>query len=127
MNFRERLDQATKYTGSDTAVEPTEDSFTSPFFAVDRVKNPVCLDLRLPDGVRKALPYTYFTEMNFDLDTGIEILTSQKRITITGRNLIKLFDYLIAYRVKYIQANIGGDTTEDGLFVKEILVQELVL
>ena len=125
MNFQERLDQATKHTGSDTAIEPTEDSFTSPYFAVDRVKNPVCLDLRLPDGVRKALPYTYFTEMNFDLDTGIEILTSQKRITITGRNLIKLFDHLIAYRVKYIQANIGGDTTEDGLFVKEVLIEEV--
>lgn len=125
MNFRERLDQATKRTGSETAIDLTEENFTSPYFAVDRVKNPVCLDLRLPDGIRKAVPYTYFTEMNFDLDKGIELHTLRQHITITGRNLAKLFDFLITYRVKYIQVNIGGDATEDGLFVKEILVEEV--
>ena len=125
MNFRERLELATKHTGSNTAVELTEEIFACPYFAIDRVKNPICLDLRLPDGVRRALPYTYVKEINFDLESGIEILTANRRITIAGRNLAKLFDCLIAYRVRFIQADIGCDLNEDGLFVKEIKVEDL--
>lgn len=124
MDFRQRLEQSrTKPAGSDTPGE-LDDPFACPYFATDRSGSLACLDLRLSGAVRKAVPYSYFTEMNFNIDTGIEILTTGKRIRIIGRNLARLFDYLIAYRVRYVQVHIGSDANEDGLFVKEILIEE---
>lgn len=126
MDFRQRLEQSrTKQPVSAPTGEP-EILVTSPYFAIDRGSQPTCLDVRLKGGARKALPYTYITEMNFDIDEGIEILTSRKRIQIIGRNLSKLFDYLLTYRVRYVQGNVGSDGDEDGLFVKELLVEEIV-
>jgi len=86
---------------------------------------PACHDLRLRDGKRKALPYNLFTEINFSIDTGIEITTSTKKIKITGRELFKLYDFLAAYRVRFIQGNAGTDPEDDGLFVEEISIEEL--
>ena len=127
MDFRQRLEQnRTIPVDSERPAEP-EDYFTCPYFATDRTQSPACLELRLRDGLRKALPYSYFTEMNFDSEAGIEILTGSKKIKITGRNLAKLFDYLVTYRVRFVQVNTGHDPQEDGLFVKGIMVEELVL
>ncbi len=125
MDFRQRLEQSRiKPIGSDVPAD-TEENFVCPYFATDKTKSPACLELRLSGGNHKAIPYSYFTEINFEADAGIEILTTQKRICIVGRNLGRLFDYLVMYRVKFVQANIGNDTEEDGLFVKEILVEEV--
>ena len=124
MDFRQRLEQnKIRSVSSETPAE-LEDSFSCPFFAIDRSASPACLDLRLPGGIRKALPYSYFTEMSFDAEKGIEIVTTGKTIKILGRNLAKLFDYLISYRVRYVQANIGSDLDEEGLFVKEIRIED---
>jgi hypothetical protein len=123
MDFRQRLEQNRARTVSnDNASEP-EDIFTCPYFATDRTKNPACLELRLPNGVRKALPYAYITEINYDIERGIEILSTSKRITITGRHLTQLFDYLVSYRVRYVQTHSGAVFYEEGLFVKEIMVE----
>jgi len=107
-----------------TPAEPDE-FVTCPYFATDRTKNPVCLELRLADGRRKALPYSYITGINFDADAGIEIITTLSRIAITGRNLASLFDHLVMYRVRYVQADMGQDAQEDGVFVEEILIEAL--
>ncbi|MCO5946723.1 hypothetical protein [Mucilaginibacter flavidus] len=124
MDFRQRLEQSrVQLVGGTSEFDPDE-HFTSLYFATERGSNPLCLDLRLPDGSRKAVPYSYFTEINFDADAGIEILTTQKRISVTGRNLKALYEHLITYRVRYVQANIGNDTEEDGLFVEEIRISE---
>lgn len=126
MDFRQRLEQSrTRPTGSEALAEP--DDFICPYFAIDRGGRPICLDLRLSNGTRIAIPYSYIMEIYFDFETGIAIQTGGKKITIGGRNLGKLFDYLIAYRVQYVQTNIGADTEEDGLFVKEILIAEMTL
>lgn len=125
MDFRQRLEQSRNTAANNSAyVEPTEPA-TSRYFATDNGNRINCLDLRLPEGVRKALPYSFITEINFNLDSGIEILVQGKSIIIRGRNLNKLYDHLIAYRVRYIQANTGIDPEEDGLFVKEIIISEL--
>ena len=125
MDFRQRLEQnKTQCAGSNTATEPA-DNFGYRYFSTDRGNPVTCLDLRLRDGNRRAVPYSYFTEINFDADMGIEILTTRHRIGITGRNLMQLYDYLVTYRVRYVQANIGNDTGEDELFVKEIVIDEL--
>ncbi|RKR84198.1 hypothetical protein BDD43_4425 [Mucilaginibacter gracilis] len=122
MDFRQRLEQSrVQLAGNIPATEPDED-WTCAYYGIERGNSPVCLDLRLPDGSRKAFPYSYFTAMHFDVDTGIEIQTNQKRIVITGRNLTKLFEQLITYRVRYVQADVGNDTQDDGLFVAAILI-----
>ena len=126
MDFKTRLEQdKERPAGKELSTEP-EDNFTCKYFAKSNTGSfPACIDLRLPDGKRKALPYSFFTEINFDNETGIEIITSSKKITITGRNLATLFDYLVSYRVKFVRANIGNDQKEEGLFVKDILIEEI--
>lgn len=127
MDFRQRLEQSRPgLTKNELSDEPEED-FRSEYYGIDNIRShPACLDFRMKDGSRRALPYSYFTEMNFDNETGIEILTNSKKIIVTGRNLTKLFDYLVTYRVRYIKANIGNDQKEEGLFVREIKIEELI-
>lgn len=97
------------------------------FFGVEQVNAyPPCIDLRLKDGNSKALPYSYIVEVTYNPSEGIEILTATKRILIEGRNLQMLYNHLVGYRVKYIQACIGKDLMEDkDLFVKSIQIEEL--
>ena len=65
-------------------------------------------------------------EVLFDSTDGIEIIATTKRIKITGRNLGLLFDYLVAFRVRFIKMHSGSDFGVDdgGLFVGEILFEE---
>lgn len=124
MDFQQRLEQSkNRSANGDMSGEP-DMNFTCPYFATDRIKTPACIDLRLPNGVRRALPYAYFTEINFDADAGIEILTSQKRVHIIGRQLGVLYDHLISYRVRFIQTHLGMDAEQEGLCVKEILIED---
>jgi len=123
MNYRERLAQSRMPIPGERSAEP-EDFVSCPYFATDKSRNPACLDLRFRNGERKAFPYAYFTQINFDAES-IEIRTARNKITITGRSLTRLYEYLVIYRVRYVQENIGIDTEEDGIFVKDILVEEL--
>jgi hypothetical protein len=125
MDFRQRLEQARMHLVGETPPSVPEEHFTTPYFAGNRGNSPACLELRLQDGSRKAFPYAYITAINFEADAGIEVLTSQKSITITGRNLTSLYECLVTYRVRYVQADMGTDTQEDGLFVAQILIEEL--
>ena len=100
-----------------------EEVVNSDFFGADNLRNlPACLDFRLSEGKRKALPYSYIMDVNFDGTDGIEIIATTKKIRITGRNLELLYDYLVAFRVKYIKMHSGTDACEDNgaLFVGEI-------
>ena len=104
-----------------------EEPVTSDFFGTDNLRNlPACLDFRLSEGKRKALPYSYIMEVIYDGTDGIEIIATTKRIKITGRNLEQLYDYLVAFRVRYIKMHTGTDACEDNkaLFVGEILIEE---
>ena len=129
MNFRDRLEQSREKLGNNTETilaAEMEEGYACEYFATDNIKSlPACLDLRLPTGNRKAVPYSLFAEINFDLENGIEITTSTKTIKITGRDLFKLYDFLVAYRVRYIQAKVGADMEDEGLLVKEILIDEI--
>ena len=133
MSFRDKLAQKIQERNVDSIdTEYTEQSETidvfekSPFFGVENIRNSTyCLDLRLKNGIYKALPYTYIVEINYDPSEGIHILTSTRKVNITGRNLVSLYNYLTAYRVKYIQANIGTDLTDQrALYVKEITIMD---
>lgn len=125
MDFRQRLEQSRNRPVSDDMPGDAEEEFSCPYFATDKARMPVCLELRLPDGARKALPYAYFNEISFDAENGIEIFTSNKIIAIKGRNLARLFDFIVAYKVRYIQANLGSDSGEEHLFVKHISIERL--
>lgn len=128
MDFRTRLEQGRERRVEGEGTAEPEENFACEYFATDRVKTcPPCLELRLSQGTRKALPYSYVTEIGFDNEAGIEICTGSKKITITGRNLAKLFECLVNYRVRYVQAHIGNDLNEDGLFVKEIVIEHLII
>ncbi|MGY3213946.1 hypothetical protein [Mucilaginibacter sp. HD30] len=125
MDFRKRLETSrVQLVHGNSAEEPLDHS-ASAYFATDRGNTPTCLDLRLPDGSRKAIPYSYFTQINFDVDAGIEVLTTQQRIILTGRNLISLYEALITYRVRYVQSDVGSDMQEDGLFIADISLSSL--
>lgn len=84
------------------------------FFGVENIRNhPTCVDLRLADGTFRAIPYSYINEIIYNPAEGIEIFTPTKKVIVTGRNLKLLYNYLSAYRVKYIASNIGNDLSEE--------------
>lgn len=99
----------------------------TPFFGIEPSQRfPTTIDLRLADGNFKAIPYTYISEIDFKPSEGIEITASGRRILITGRNLRRLYNYLVTYRVRFIQANIGADIDEgNDTFVSSISIDPL--
>jgi len=123
MDFRQRLEQSRNRPVSNDVPAGPDTDISSPYFATDRTGIPTCLDLRFSDGSRKAIPYAYLIEIGYNADKGVEIRTTTKCISIQGRNLSILYDHLLAYRVRYIQANIGNAGDEDEVFVKTILIE----
>lgn len=122
MDFRQRLEQSRITRDNELAREP-EESLATDYFAVSSGASHACLDLRLADGKRIGLPYAYINSIAFDPELGITLTTTREQVTITGRNLSRLFDHLLCYRVRFIQANLGGDSQEDGVFVESISVE----
>ncbi|CAN5819525.1 hypothetical protein BH10BAC2_BH10BAC2_27080 [soil metagenome] len=134
MNFQDRVAQKQQERSSPGTTDlhneaeiNVEQFEHSHYFGIDQLRNhPSCIDLRLADGTFKALPYTYILEINYAPSEGIEIITTSKRVSIKGRNLKLLYHYLTAYRVKFIQANIGNDLEEEKLlFVRELKIEEI--
>ena len=99
---------------------------TTQFYQTVRVKNSLtCLELRY-NGMFKAFPYSYIMEFDYSPSDGITIGTSIKKITIAGRNLSKLYYALVDYRIKWIQANIGNDVTDEAeMFISSIEVDDI--
>ena len=135
MNFQDKIAQRIQERNAEFSSVKNHDSEgenepavpQSAFYGIENQRNyGSCLDLRLADGNFKALPYSYILEINFNPSEGIEFLTATKKISIKGRNLRPLYNYLAVFRVRFIQANIGPDLSdEESLFVKEILISEL--
>jgi hypothetical protein len=132
MSFQEKIRQRVLEKNTNENDLPESDGRVEPFarsefFGVENISNSTaCLDLRLSDGNFKAFPYSYIQEINFNVSDGIEILSATKKILIIGRNLKLLYNYLTAFRVKYVQANVGNDLTEEtSLFVKQIVIEAL--
>lgn len=122
MDFRQRLEQSRTIRDKEPSREP-EETPTSDYFAVSSGASHACLDLRLAEGKRIGLPYAYINAIGFDPELGITLTTTREQVTITGRNLARLFDHLLCYRVRFIQVNLGGDSQEDGVFVEEIKIE----
>lgn len=132
MSFREKYLERNRQRMAEMAAndnfEETEKLPVSDFFKVERVrKMPPCLDLRMADGSFIAVPYSHVSLISFDPSEGIEIaLATEKKVLVTGRNLHLIYEYLTAFRIRFIQANIGNDCIdEDALFVEGIEVVEV--
>jgi hypothetical protein len=107
--------------------ETFENEVDTAYFGIEpNQKFPTTLDLRFSNGNCKAIPYTYISEIDFIPSEGIEITALGRKFRITGRNLKKLYDFILKYRVRFIQANIGEDLTEEKeLFVSDITIEEI--
>jgi hypothetical protein len=137
MSFTEKLNQRILERNAEKVSAPEIEDFaetdqvelfeTSEFFGKEQVRNmPACLELRYADGTSKAFPYSFIMEINFNPSEGIEIITTQKKILIEGRNLKMLYIFLLSFQVRFIQENIGADQTEEGkLFVRGIKMEEV--
>src|SRR5882724_4013095 len=120
MNFRDRIEKNREIQSKPVAANNNEqeEGVNCEYFGIENIRNSLtCIDLRLADGTRKALPYSYIMEINFTTSHEIEILTATRQIKIEGRYLMRLYNYLVAFRVRYIQENMGMDTKEEGLFI----------
>ena len=127
MNFRERLEQARVDRNNDETVvanDNNEEVIQSEYFGISNARNlPACLDLRFIDGTRKAVPYSYILEVDYDPSGEMKITCTEKEIIIKGRDLEKLYDYLVGYRVKFV-AERGGNirNTKCGCCIDKIKV-----
>ena len=90
MNYRDRIEQSRERVGNNTEsilAAELDEGYACEYFATDNIKSlPACLDLRLPNGNRKGVPYSLIAEINFDLESGIEITTNTKNIKIMGNS-----------------------------------------
>jgi hypothetical protein len=132
MDFREKYKERNRLRLVELAANDNMEDFEelpeSDFFKVERVRKiPSCLDLRLADGSFEAVPYSLVSQISFEPSEGIEIsLATEKKVLITGRNLHLIYEYLSAFRVRFIQANIGNDIAdEDDLFVDAIEIENV--
>lgn len=128
MSFRERIEQARQNLANSELVNANdndgtkdEDVFESEYFGIGNIRNlPACFDLRFADGNRKAIPYSDITEIDYDPSGEIKITCSEKEITIKGRDLEKLYDYLVGYRVRFVAEGVGSGADGEGLVVQGI-------
>ncbi|GAB5552873.1 MAG: hypothetical protein Sapg2KO_24640 [Saprospiraceae bacterium] len=78
----------------------------SDFFGIsdERAGNVLALKLISSVGTQKAVHYhDILSPMDFDGTSEIVLLTSAIKIIINGRNLDKLFDYIIQHRVMWVK------------------------
>ena len=128
MSLAKELSERLKNNEADPSVSETfENDVDTTFFGIEpNQKFPTALDLRFANGHCKAIPYTYISEIDFIPSEGIEITALGRKFRILGRNLKKLYDFIVKYRVRFIQANIGEDLTEEkDLFVSDIVIEEV--
>ena|ERR1043165_5129006 len=128
MSFRERIERTREKLNNPVPANDNEpdEGFETAFYRVEGIRNsPPNLVLRFANGSRKGIPYISFQDVDYSPAEGIKIRMPQCSIRITGRDLERLFNYLNLHRVTYIQENISADTTEEGIFIKEIIIEEL--
>lgn len=131
MSFRERVEQARVSLVNKEQVaandnNETEDIIKSDYFGVENIRNlPACLDLRFADGTRKAVPYSYILEIDYNPSGEIKITCSEKEVVIKGRDLERLYDYLAAYRVRFVGVCLGSSNEEAGSVITAIEINDI--
>lgn len=128
MSYKDIIDQK-KREKEDNPIPINEDEFkehyNSEYFGVENIRNlPACLDLRLSDGNCEAIPYSLITKIKYNTQEGISLITYNTEIKIKGRSLQQLYNYLLLFRIRYIQMHQGLDAGGDELCVTEIDLRE---
>lgn len=78
----------------------------SPFFGIsdERMGNVLALKVVSAIGSQRAIHYhDIISPMDFNGDSQIVLFTTAIKIIINGRNLEKLFDYIIQHRVMWLK------------------------
>jgi len=78
----------------------------------------------LKNGNRHFFPYAYISEVAFDIEGRLTILTSEREIIIEGRGLDNLEEWVFESRVKWVKEdNRSFDPHEEGIFISGIEVK----
>ena len=118
--MQENRKQWSQTVGNNSSTEDADKFFT---LEKQTGKRAIMLDIELKNGNHIALPYSYLTKIDFDLSIGITINWGATSIKIEGRNLNRLYDYLVNHRVKQLRAVIDDVEIvkeEDALFIEDI-------
>lgn len=84
----------------------------------------VMFEIKTKDGNRKAFAYSYLVEADHIPETGIIISVSDVAITITGRSMSDIYNYLLSSRLTYVQEDYSGLDNEDSdLFIESIEIK----
>lgn len=76
--------------------------------AADAQANPRMLDIALRTGNHQALPYPYLVTAKIIGNAKIELLFTESQVTITGRNLLPVYQQLIAQTVWRLEESGTG-------------------
>ncbi len=83
------------------------------------------LKLIFKNGNRHFFPYAYMSEVAFDIEGRLTILTSEREIVIEGRGLDNLEEWIFESRVTWVKEdNRSFDPHEEGMFVRRIEVRD---
>lgn len=129
MKFRDRILQ--DRAGQDSIYESANDNqanqlYQNDNFRAENIRNkPACLSCRLHDDTINSIPYSLIQKMLFDPSGRIIISTTDTKVIIKGRQLRRLYDYLSAYRVSFLNVSLGIDSEESGLFIEDIFIENI--
>lgn len=98
----------------------------SEFYGIERqYRRAVMFNLRLKGGIYASFPYSYVTKVLFDPSIALEIYVVDSIVSIKGRNLHKIYAYLMQHRLSFIKENITDidNTPENEAFVASISIK----
>lgn len=111
--------------GAGSGIDVAETGGDTAFAAVRGVAPPAMLDLRLKTGDAVALPYSYLTAVEYDAGGTLRLKFVGHSVTLTGRNLRRVYDGLVQHRVRYVQEEsaLYDESPETGTFIDGIVVK----
>lgn len=93
--------------------------------SADRMRK-VMLELRFKTGDSEAIAYSYLLSVAFNPSEGIRLDFGGKLATITGRNLRRLYDALVAQRAAFVR-EIASEHDEVAVPEDEVLVRKITI
>ncbi len=99
----------------------------SEFFGVDLNSHFVpSIKFQKRDGKLLFLPYSSQPIIEFNPDTGILVRSFQKIISIKGRGLVKLAEWLGSQKVVWVaESTTGTDDESEDIFISAISVEDV--
>lgn len=123
MNYRAILDESAQ-AQTPTVIPDNLQAFT---LVLEHQTFAQELDICLRSGDHWAFPYAYKTSIQFDLSGKLIIHFTTHTITITGRNLMALYNGLIQHRISQISEldHTFDDLPEESVVITEIKIKQL--